>query len=202
MADALADMRFPMGSTWYNGGTIDTSNLQGVNYEGKEYIIEDDPPTGPPTHRTYKYKRLQLVRNWSTGSVALLPKRLTNYAAGFHGRRVDSYSYLNAMPAYPVDEYLPAAGVAYGDLFYIVIEGPALCLYDLAGTTAITEGDAVMALTAATSQATSAGYVAEANFAATTTTGSLAANCQLGWAMSAVTSGNSGTGILIDIKRH
>lgn len=141
------------GATFYNGGTIDANNYGGVNLEGKEWEIEDT------IRGTGMYIRLRVVRN--VAAIALRPKRLVSFAAGYLGLRVNGYCDVSPEPGYPVDELLPAAGVPVGDLFYIVVQGPALVLTDIASGagSVINQNDPLVSLTAATSGATTAGRV-------------------------------------------
>lgn len=118
---------FARGETWYNGGPIDTSNLGGINLEGKEYVFEvnaPDDPTGADT--SGRLIRVRVVRNVS--GQALKGGRLAVFKAGDpYETQVDGYAYaVSDRPAGIVDEFLPAAGVPNNDLFYIVVDGPTL----------------------------------------------------------------------------
>ena len=170
---------FARGSTIYDGGTIDTNDLMGVDIVGKEWLFEDRSPDSP-TNRTNHYVRCRAVRNDAT--FALLPKRLAIFSedAGEYGSLVDGMVAIDVtthdgtaateVPAFPIDEYLPAAGCVANDVCWIVMEGPAVCLTGIANmATAITVGDRISALTAVTSGATTAGRVhLEATLAAAT----------------------------------
>lgn len=145
---------FERGFTYYNGGTIDANNLGGVNLEGKEWRIEDT------IYGTGQYVTLRCVRN--VAAVALLPKRLVKFSLdAFYGCRVNGYTNVSPEGGFPVDERLPAAGVAVNDLFYIVVQGPALVLTDIASGagSVFAVGDPLVSLTGATSGATTAGRV-------------------------------------------
>jgi hypothetical protein len=150
---------FTRGDTWYSGDTIDSNNLGGVELEGMEWVFEDrNPSTG--ARRTSRPVLCRVVRN--VGAAALLPKRIARFAAtaGLYGQRVDGYATTTAAEGYPVDEYLPTAGVPVNDLFWVVMSGPAVCLTSIADMSAdISVGGWVVALTAATSGATTAGRV-------------------------------------------
>lgn len=200
---------FSRGRTFYDGNTIDTANYDGIPLEGKEYVFEDvDPraaatsPGSSPGQRTGRYVRCRIVRNVS--GVTLLPKRVVSgqKTAGMFTKRIDGYTTLTAGDRLGViDEYLPAAGVKNGDLFWLVVEGPALCLTDIAGGAAnvINVGDRVVALTAATSQATTAGRVASQDITgATSVLGGQIEN-MIGRALSARTTANTNTDILVDV---
>lgn len=104
-----------------------------------------------------------LVRNSS--GIALLPGRVCVWKVNAVGKEVDGYTAEDALvgtrlaiPAGVVDEFLPAAGVADDDLFWLVVRGPCLVKKSLDANT-LTEGQAVVAITAATSQATTAGRI-------------------------------------------
>jgi hypothetical protein len=101
-----------------------------------------------------------------------------------------------------VDDHLPSAGVPNGDLFWLIVEGPALMRTDLAGgaLNVISDGDRLAALTAATSQATTAGRVQ--SFVATTNVTNAISGvlnvCAI--AMSAMTTGQTNSAVLADVK--
>jgi hypothetical protein len=101
-----------------------------------------------------------------------------------------------------VDEWLPSAGVVDDDLFWIVRKGPTLVLTDLAGGAAnvITSGANLVALTAATSQATTAGRVQEYAFTTNVTALQSQVLNRLGKAMSAKTTANTNADLLVDLQ--
>ena len=122
---------FARGESFWNGGTIDTSNLLsigGENLEGKEFGFEANSPSIAvsqqidPSGRPIKCK---VVRNVS--GVNLKPGRLVTWdtsTTGTYETRVTGYGITVATPpAGIVDEFLPAAGVPNYDLFYLVVEG-------------------------------------------------------------------------------
>lgn len=187
---------FSMGETYYNGGTIDTNDLGGANLEGKEFEFED------VIRNTGMRIRVRVVRN--TAAIALLPKRLVTFstAAGYHGRRVTGYATLTSVNAYPVDELLPAAGVPVNDLFYIVVQGPALVKTDIASgaNNVAAINDIFVSLTAATSGATTAGRIAPQDLTgATALLGNQVQN-RIGRAMSAQTTANTDADLLLYIR--
>lgn len=175
-----------------------------LHLEGREFIFEDvNPGPGTSLQRTGRQVRCRLVRN--KAGFALLPKRLVAFqaAAGKYGARVDGYADVTAEHAYPVDEYVRAAGVPDGALFYIVVEGPALVLTDLAGgaNNLLPLGTNVVALTAATSGATTAGRIAPQDLTGAT---ALLANQimhKVGRALTARTTANTNADILVDVGR-
>lgn len=199
---------FSRGETYYSGGTIDSNNLGGTQMEGSVWRFEDidwsSTAVGAKKNRTNRQVRCMVVRN--VGAAAILPKRLVTFqlTAGqpFTGR-VDGYARTTAARAYPVDEFLPAAGCPVNDLCYIVIEGPAKVLTDIAtgAGSVFNVGDVAVALTAATSGATTAGRVAPQDLTgATAVLGNQVAN-RVGFAISAVTTANTAADLLIDVGK-
>jgi hypothetical protein len=137
---------FQPGATFGNGNTVAATD--GAQYEGKEYVFEDVAPNSPTgTFRTNRYITRRIVRNNSGG--ALLPKRLgklsvAGAASQDGGSKVDGYTASPADTGFPIDEYLPAAGVAANDLFYVVTNGPALITSDASGATNFAVGQVVV----------------------------------------------------------
>jgi hypothetical protein len=198
---------FGRGETFYNGGTIDSNNLGGVQYEGKTYRFEDldySQTGGIKPARTGRYVDCMVVRN--VGAAALLPKRLATFqltAGSPMVGRVDGYSRLTSTPAFPVDEFLPAAGVPVNDLFYLVINGPATVLTDLAAgaNNVFNVGDVLTSLTAATSGATTAGRVKPQDLTGATSLLANEVQNRIGLAMSAKTTSQSNADLLIDVRK-
>ena len=204
---------FGRGQTFYDGASIDSNNLGGAQHEGKIWVFEDLDYTnsGAKPQRSNRPVKCMCVRN--VGAAAMLPKRLATLkrsGLNFLGQ-VDGYGDITAEAnAFPIDEWLPAAGVPVNDLFWIVIEGPAMCLTPI-GTGEfngnIANGQNLVALTAATSGATTAGRVACENI-----TGSSAATDytflsdqilnRIGQAISARTTGETNSAILINVMNH
>jgi hypothetical protein len=183
-----------MGSSWYNGSTIDSTNLGGTNLEGKTWVFEDtDFGTG-------FYITVQAVRNAATFN--LLPGRIASYQSTYYGRRVDGYTTTTAAAGFPIDWKLPSAGVPQYDLFYLIVSGPAKVYTDIAsGTnTVVNVGDSLVALTAVTSGATTSGhaYSATGNIFASAATQPQVSAIQntIGRALSASTTANTNTQIL------
>jgi hypothetical protein len=119
----------------------------GAQLEGTEWVFEDKDyslGTGMTAlSRTGRPVRVRVVRNKSGG--VLLPKRAvkpgTANRAAYAGQ-VSGYAATvgTDVVAGVVDEFLPAAGVVDGDLFYIVVEGPGMVTTAGAGTTTLTPG--------------------------------------------------------------
>lgn len=201
---------FSRGETFYNGGTIDSNNLGGVQHEGKIWEFEDIDLTpgsvGSKKTRSGREVKCMCVRNVS--GINLLPKRCVNLQTGgtdgkFYLGRVDGYSTTTAQRAYPIDEFLPSAGVPNNDLFWVVVEGPAKVLTDLAGgaNNVVNVGGVVCALTAVTSQSTTAGRVQPQDLSgATTALGNQVQN-KIGVSLSAVTTGNTNADLLVEVGK-
>lgn len=186
-------------------GEYDASSAFSVKL-GAEWYYEDldysSSSTGITTRLTGHKVRCRLVKNSS--GIALLPGRLAVFKSGTNMTEVDGYvATTGKSPCGVVDEYLPSAGVPDGSYFLLVLEGPVSGLTDLAGAdfNVITEYAQIVALTAATSQATTAGRVREISaFAASTNTGaSLLAEFGgvIGRALSAKTTANTNASVRI-----
>lgn len=204
------------GSTWYNGGTIDTNNLAGLEAEGATKIFEDKFWSAAGVKGDRNQARMvacRLVRNMS--GVTLYAKQLVQLDTANPNRITGRTVVLFYQDAYPIDEFLPATGVPHGDLCWVVISGPALCMTPLTGAefnaTSIAAGDLVGAATT-NGGSTAAGSTAPAGRVA----GLLAVNVALttntqynelvryvtgfiGRAISAKTSGNTNADILVDV---
>lgn len=199
------NLPFERGKTFYQGGTIDTADLAGLNLEGKEYIVEDIHPTTGAI-RTQQYVKLRIVRNVS--GVALLPKHgvvfdTTN--AGKYGGRVIGYSILTAGESHPVDEYLNATtGCPNNDLCYIVMEGPGVVLTTKDGdaSNVIALGGWVVAATAAAStHSTTAGRVEVQDLTGATALLAEQVQNRIGRALSAKTTANTNADLLVLVGR-
>jgi len=188
------------------------------NEEAGEWYFNDQIWVNPPgvvgaiKTRTERLVRCRIVRNVS--GVVLLPKRLVNLqTTGADGRyyegRVDGYANVVSQRAYPLDEFLGATtGLPNLDLGWIIIEGPATVQTDLAAlATNVAVGDVVVAQAAANNTATTAGRVIRQSDAITgagsTGTG-LANNIMnmIGRALSALTTGQTGADLLIDVGKY
>ena len=187
---------FGRGETYFSGVGATTTDPQGII--GKEWVFEDNNPNTKAV-RSNKSVRCRAVRNSS--GIALLPRRIAQFSltAGSFSHEVTGYTTTTAQRGYLIDEFLPATGVANNDVFWIVIEGPAEGITDLATADTIAIGDKLVALTAATSQATTAGRLDQAVFTGATTPLADQILHYIGHAMSATTSANTNTALLIDV---
>jgi hypothetical protein len=129
----LSELPFPRGTTY--GVLTATSDYQDQNLEGREYTVPDNnPTTGIP--RSNRFVTLRVVRAATGSNNTVLPGYLvvpdsTNASGKNNNNNVMAESQFSALAgtgaarAFPVDEYLPSTGVLIGDLYYIVIKGPA-----------------------------------------------------------------------------
>ena len=192
----------------------------GHQFVGKEYWFDDINwgAAGPiKPLRSNLRRRLRVARNIS--GINLLPKRCaaidglltggtigTGTAGHTPQGKVGGYSKIGVAAAqipdhlFPIDEFLPATGVPDNALFYVCVEGPAMCLNDIASgaTTLVAVGDAIVALTAVTSQATTAGRIARID-QAVTTPGPGTGRRILGAALSAATTTNTASDVLVNV---
>lgn len=139
-----------------------------------------------------------LVRNAS--GIALTPGRLVTWKTTLQGRQVDGYSTVDyAQCAGVVDPFLPTAGVAANDYFWIFVKG--LCLVKKAAdTNTLTKDDYVLAVTAASSQNAAAGRIQSIALVNNATTATLMALNRIGVASS--TSNTSGADILVRLDLY
>lgn len=102
-----------------------------------------------------------------------------------------------------VDPFIPSGGVADNDIFLLFIGGPCIVKSTLAGgaTNVITVGAPVVAATAATSGADTAGYVEAVTLPGQTgaTNAFQAAIGVIGYAASALTTANTGSDLLVNL---
>jgi hypothetical protein len=205
---------FDRGQTFYGpDGTIDTANYQGANLLGMEKQFEDldystQASLGVRNIRLADRRvTCRLVRN--TSGITILGKRLvTLNATGTEitGIATTSYAY-----CVPTDEWLPSTGVRHGDICWVVVEGPAVCLTAFAADLGIATGAALHSLTSSagsTSGASTAtnGRVTQHVVAAATTAGQFTDIIEhlknyIGRAVTARTTGETNADILVDIRR-
>lgn len=151
-----ANPPFPRGSTALRHcGTL--TSTMAAQWLGRVVTFpNNDWSANPATPRAGGSDVVEclVVRNTSGGP--LLPYFLAQVDPFFAAA---GYTALGGGEGYPIDEFLPASGVPANDLFYVVIEGPARCLLDIAATNGnlIAVGDWIAALTAAASTAATSG---------------------------------------------
>ena len=167
MGSALASYALPKrGQTVYRGMTPPTSfEAQTTQLEGTLQSFKDVEPSstavGAKTYRTNRDVICRLMRNVS--GITIQRRRLVTHASGYWNKRFDGYATLDnaANVAGVVDEHLNSTGCVDNDMCWVVVNGPTLCRTSLAGdaTNVFSEGTLLLALTAATSQSTTAGRV-------------------------------------------
>jgi hypothetical protein len=204
MADNVSGLPI-RGRTYLSGPGRTPGSTYGASQilEGTTKIFKDVDQSGRGAKalRSDNDVYCTLVRNAS--GITLLPKRVVKWKSGQIGKQVDGYCAVDfEAVAGVVDEWLPSAGVVDDDLFWIVRKGPTLVLTDLAGGAAnvITSGANLVALTAATSQATTAGRVQEYAFTTNVTALQSQVLNRLGKAMSAKTTANTNADLLVDLQ--
>jgi hypothetical protein len=148
---------FRRGKTYHDTGTTVASADYDTKAEGKRVCLPNWDPSDKSTLVTQEPLEAIQVRNVAT--IALLPGRLCAWAAGYRGKRVDGYTNTAAAEvAGVVDWALPSTGVPVGDVFHLVVKGRIKTCRSIADYSAdITPGVPIVALTAATSQCTTAG---------------------------------------------
>lgn len=188
------------GETFYNGSTKDPVFTDPLNYLGREYVFsvnaQDSQQSAPVANDSSgRLVRVRVAQNTST--IPLLPKRLARFAASSPVKTtVDGYYFQRAdLLAGVVDEFLPVAGVAIGDLFYLVVQGPTVVKSPTAGGVAFAIGDRLAAATGTSQTNADAGAVAEFT---TPTVPELIAN--VGVADQVVTTNAADVAIVADIR--
>lgn len=131
---------FGRGETFFGTGGTPNAN-DGANLEGKTWVFEDLDFTqaGAKPARSNRDVTCMVVRN-KTGS-ALLPKLIAKMKVDGSGKeflgQVNGYATTVGDKGFPIDEFLPAAGVADNDLFWVVVAGPATVTSAASGTTTV-----------------------------------------------------------------
>ncbi len=183
---------------WFQGDTYGAATTTTrPDYEGQEFIAQDK------MYGTGMYRKLRVCRNNSGTTLAAGRAVKFNLTAGKGWTDVAGYSTVAGEISGIVDEFISPQGVPASDLFYVVVAGPCLAKSGLAGdgTNSIAVGDFLMALTAATTGATTAGRVGEyspAGATGVTLAGGIPAI--LGTAMSALTTGQTNVPLLVNLQ--
>ncbi len=201
---------FPRGKTWYDGRTPDSSNLEGVSIEGAEFELDDINWSSTALTKPFRTQgakcRLRVVRNVS--GATLLPKflaRLIKTSGTNLYNRTDGYARLvTDTPCYPIDEFLPSAGVVNYDLFYVCVSGPSECMTGMVGdaTNVIGIGDFLVALTAATTGATTAGRLGAQDLTGATAVLANQIQNRIARGMSAKTTTNTNAAVLVFVGKE
>lgn len=201
MGEISSFLDFERGQTLYNGSPPPTVP---AGLLGKHVVIKDN------YYGTGRLITLIPVKNSS--GIALLPGRIAKMkkSAPF-GTEVDGYVTGPTEVGVVVDEFLPAAGVANGDVFWVVYEGPTRVATPLEQfpTGDIAVGDRIAAYTAAASTGTSGGRAIKSYAATSNSSTELASQiaqlaAQLGVAASAKnsTATTAGQDLLILMRQR
>jgi hypothetical protein len=203
------------GHGWHGTGTTIASADYGISahYEGAIRNFRDSTPGDVSTKRSNIDIVARLVRNVAPADLGaelgvLTPKRMVSWASGYRGRRVDGYTCTTACEvAGVVDELWPTAGVPRGEMFWLQVRGRCLVKspYVAADATTLWNiGDWLVAVTAATSGATTAGRISLQDLATAATGVALGAQIQnrIGQALSASTSANTNSDKLVDLRLY
>lgn len=202
---------FPLGQTYFGGSNIDAAGAAGIL--GNEYVVSDKEFGLQSTGRDVTVRIVRNTAQQASVGVALLPNLGVHYdTAQLYGTSVsngngialqNAQSYLPSSPVGIVDPLLGAAGVLYGDIFYIVVQGPVLCKSAQTVSANIAVGDLVQAFSAATTAATTAAgrFTSIQALTQGATTPSEALVALWGRAMSACTTSETQTLKLIDLRR-
>jgi len=189
---------FQRGETFWGIGVTPADAVSGAQYEGAEFRHEDINYSNVNTvkpHRTELPVVTRIVRNVG---ITVTPKQVVKLKATNHGQ-IDGQVTVEAQgPCVVVDEHLPSAGVLQNDLLHVVVEGPALVTNSSAAST-ITAGDRVVAATAATSGAVTAGRVKAQDLSGVTT--ALANNIQNAVGVALSTTTTTQADVLIYVRR-
>lgn len=181
----------------------------GEQFEGREFVFADvNETTG--AKRSYKDVVRRIVKN-SSGS-ALRGKRCVVLNGA--GTEITGYSRIGSAAAgaqicFPLDEYLPSAGLGNGDWGYVVVQGNAICLTGATGSeaTSIPAGTPLIAITATTAEETSTAAANAGRLVKKISTGDAGATralnllAQVGAALSESTTDETDQDVLVNVVR-
>lgn len=141
----LVDPPFALGQTLGVSSTADGTGWVGA--------VKEFTDVNPTTGKIRSNRRKVCVACRNTSGAALLPKKLVTVSvigdAGAYNATAGN-EYVGV-----VDEFLPTAGVAANDVFWLTIEGPTEVLADAA----VSADNAIASDAAATAGAATAGRV-------------------------------------------
>ena len=128
-------------SAFQNQATSDWDITSLAHLEGQKVYLPNVDPSNKEVRRNGTDVVAVVVRN-DNGS-ALTPGTALWWKTGYHGTRVTASAATdNGEVCGFVDDHLPTAGVQDDDLFYMIVEGPAL-VKTLSGGTAHTGSNLV-----------------------------------------------------------
>ena len=204
------DPPFELGSTLQGTKAHDSTKLVNEEVLGKLFYFPYQRLSGSQIRgnkERFTGKKIGAIACRNTSGGALLPKRLARLerTAGYDlMEEADGYSAVEFEKLLViVDPWLPSAGVADDDIFWGIVSGPAIVQLSLAASAdqvVVNVGDPVVAATAATTGATTAGRVRALSLPGTTgaTDAFSAAKYTVGHALSAATTADTGADLLID----
>jgi len=135
-----------------------SSGSYGDNWVG---AVKEFTDVNPLTGQVRSNRRKVCIAVRNTSGVALLPKRVVRLAGSgaVLWSAADGYaSVANEAFCGVVDEFLPAAGVAANDVFWVTVDGPSEVAVALSGSD-VAVRSALSVVTAAASTSTTAGRV-------------------------------------------
>jgi hypothetical protein len=198
---------WPRGQTRFHGNTPEVDDAS-TREEGAEYEIADlqwnSAAIAKPPRIPNAICKVRKVRNL-TGATQQGKQmaRMMKEAArpgSFYGRFDSLITAITDTPCYPIDEYLPSAGVVANDLCYVCVEGPSECITGLAAdaTNSIAAGAVVVGLVGSTTSAPTSGKIgAQISLGGATTPLSYEVQHALGRALSAKTTSQTSGAILV-----
>lgn len=192
------------GHGWHGTGATVASADYGISahYEGAIRTFRDTTPSDHTIKRSNIDIVAKLVRN--VAAVALPPKHLVSWASGYRGKRVDGRTCTTAQEvAGVVDELWPTSGVPIGEMFWLQVQGPCLVKSPYVAASATMDwsiGDWLVAVTAATSGATTSGRISIQDLTGATALLGAQIQNRIGQALSACTSANTNVDKLVDLK--
>lgn len=198
---------FELGETLK--GTDDNGNLINAAKLGMKYMLPYNDLTGPTPAKRKTGMPIYAIILRNLSGATLYGKRLASLkkTAGFNlVEAVDGYNItLYQTPCIAIDPYLVTGGVAANDLFWGIFSGPTILTSPLAGADFkalnIAVGDNLVAATGITTGAITSGMVAGVSIANATDAGGAlsAAMGRIGYALSALTSGQTNADLLVDM---
>ena len=157
-----------LGVTTPNDSLVGISGSYGDNWVG---TVKEFTDVNATTGQVRSNRRKVCIAVRNTSGAALLPKRVVRLAGNGTALfgAADGYASVTNDPFVGVvDEFLPAAGVASNDVFWVTVDGPTEVSVALSGSD-ITVRGALSVITAATSGALTAGRVTLSPLSAGTT---------------------------------
>jgi len=156
-----------LGITGANDSLVGISGSYGDNWCG---VVKEFTDVNPITGQVRSNRRKVCIAVRNTSGIALLPKRVVRLAGSGTALfgAADGYTAItNESFCGVVDEFLPAAGVAANDVFWVTVDGPTEVAVALSGSD-VAVRDRLSVVTAAASTSTTAGRVTVSPVSAST----------------------------------